>query len=691
MTATVLKRLRAMDGAELKHRATTALRTRMERARSTIRKPEWRRDALRLLNTTQLDAARAALSRQDWQTAHQLLARYFRSRDSVFPLDPRRLGALASTVRARFGDSDARARAENVLQGRYDLLGYRSVLSASPPDWHRDPVHHRSVPLIFWDAVPYLDPACGDHKITWELNRHQHFLALGRAYALTQDRRLYAAFVDHLTDWIDRNPPLMGTNWASMLELAFRCLSWTWGIHFFAGAAADDDREPWIVDLLMALDRQLAHVEENLSRYFSPNTHLTGEALALYVAGRALPELERSARRAAVGRRILLEEAARQVLADGGHAERSTHYHRYSTDFYLFALNVARCSRDPQAEEFREPALRQAQFLRAIADDRGCIPLIGDDDGGQLFPIGGRPPTDCADTLATAAVLLNDPSLAVGPLPEETYWLCGSAGDLEHFEFAPHTHGSIALSASGYCVSRNSRGDHLVFDCGAHGYLNGGHAHADALAVTLTVGGRPLLVDPGTATYTMDAAVRDRFRSTAMHNTVVIDGRSQSLPAGPFHWRTRTDARCTKWRPADGGDVAAGCHTGYAPFVHTREIVARHGVGWSILDRVEGAGSVRATAMWHFHPAWSLESLDGNHALLRHADGARMSFLASVPLRQPEDLALHEWAPEYGRRERCLCLEAAVDGAAPLSLAAFIPADGMLETAHRLASSVLRA
>ena len=46
------------------------------------------------------------------------------------------------------------------------------------------------------------------------------------------------------------------------------------------------DAHPWLVDLLLGLDRQLQLVEQNLSTYFSPNTHLLGEALALYVAGR---------------------------------------------------------------------------------------------------------------------------------------------------------------------------------------------------------------------------------------------------------------------------------------------------------------------------------------------------------------------------------------------------------------------
>src|SRR6185503_1307041 len=107
--------------------------------------------------------------------------------------------------------------------------------------------------------------------------------------------------------------------------------------------------EPWLVDLLISLDRQLTHVEENLSYYFSPNTHLLGEALALYVSGRALPELAASARRQSTGRAILLDEIERQIGADGGHCERSTHYHRYTLDFYALALAVARITGDEAA------------------------------------------------------------------------------------------------------------------------------------------------------------------------------------------------------------------------------------------------------------------------------------------------------------------------------------------------------
>ena len=313
-----------------------------------------------------------------------------------------------------------------------DVAPRRDDSGVAAIDWHRDPVHGRVAPALFWSEVPYLDPACGDHKIIWELNRHQHFLVLGRAWWLAGHGPARATFVRHLAGWMDANPPLVGINWASMLELALRSLSWIWALELFVEPAAGDDprddqpidAHPWLVDLLLGLDRQLHLVEQNLSTYFSPNTHLLGEALALYVAGRTLPELRRAPAWAELGRRILIEEMSRQISPDGGHVERSFHYHRYTLDFYLLALAVARLTGD-DTRPFAEAARRLARFARTIADDRGHLARIGDDDGGQLFPICGRDSADASDTLALAAWLLGDPSLAVGPAPEETAWMSG--------------------------------------------------------------------------------------------------------------------------------------------------------------------------------------------------------------------------------------------------------------------------
>ena len=681
MTRQVFSRLVAMRPEELRFRVRCEVRKLEGRVRTAAFTPAWRRESLLGVLTGQFPAAgwssiRDAIAREDFSAAHSALARHFATRTSPFPVNARELPDLVSTILRDFPSAreDAVTRAERILIGLYDLLGYRAVPAGRDPNWHSDPVHGRQAPRTYWADVPFLDPAAGDHKIIWELNRHQHWLILGRAQALSGDHRFYRCFIAQLQGWLQANPPLVGTNWASMLELAFRCLSWLWALELFAGAAGDENEPPWIVDLLLALDRQLTHIEQNLSHYFSPNTHLTGEALALYVAGWALPELTASSRRVRVGRDVLLREADRQICADGGHAELSVHYHRYSTDFYLLAARVARRAGDTAADIFENAARVQAHYLRVICDDAGIRPQLGDDDGGQLFPICGGNSEDCRPTLGAAAALLHDGTLLIGRVPEEAYWLCG--------ERAPSTPRgtqhppSTALTSSGYYVSRTARGDHLVFDAGPHGFLNGGHAHSDALALTLTVSGRPLLIDPGTATYTMDAELRNRFRGTSMHNTVVLGGRPQSEPRGAFHWASKATAEARVWRTADNSDYVEGTHAAYAPYRHTRGVLSVHGRGWWVLDHVLGPPApVSFDAFWHLHPDWRITPISPHVGLLtQRQDAVALASTAPLTFLSPGESPLAAYSPDYGVVEPAPTAQASIEITPPATIATFVPA-----------------
>ena len=270
-------------------------------------------------------------------------------------------------------------------------------------------------------------------------------------------------------------------------------------------------------------------------------------------------------------------------------------------------------------------------------------------DAGPARPgrICGRNPADCSDSLQLAAQLLNRPELAVGPPAEEVTWITGAA--------APSGHGapgrSTALRASGYFVSRSERGDHLVIDAGPHGYLNGGHAHADALSVTLSVRGRPLLIDPGTACYTSDPALRDRFRSTRYHNTLMVDGRPQSLAAGPFHWHSTAGATAHHWRSEPGLDVFEGTHDGYRPLVHHRTLLARAGL-WIFVDRLLGKGRHLAESHWHLDPAWTATRSRPRTIRAEHPDGIVVWLLSLhddwETFRGCGDTQLGWCAPVYG-------------------------------------------
>jgi hypothetical protein len=501
-------------------------------------------------------------------------------------------------------------------------------------------------------------------------------MRFGRALWLTGDRKYGDVIRAQLDGWLTSNPPLVGINWASMLEVGFRSLSWTWALHCLLGdrgsrigeprtqnpdprSPIPDPRSPWLVDLLIGLDRHLKHLERHLSYYFSPNTHLTGEALALYVAGAALPELAGSSRWVETGRRILVDEIGRQILPDGGHAERSTHYQRYTLDFYLLALLTARRVGDKSAAHaFEDAVSRLADFTRTIADDTGHLPLIGDDDGGMLWPLTGRACHDVRDSLAIAAAVLSRDELAPWRTTEEALWLLGprvevnraaALQDAVNHSLVPP---SRFLADTGYFVARDGRGGHAVFDAGRHGYLNAGHAHADALAVTLSVNGRPVLIDPGTSTYTMDPGLRDRMRSTSSHNTVTLDGRSQSTPAGPFHWRSQARTDVHGHGLADRFDWIEASHDGYEPARHRRTMVSTADDGWLIADEIIDGNPHTAAVSWHFDPAWEVERVAAGSLRLTHADGTSLWLLhdggEAALFRGDVRTGLGWYAPVYG-------------------------------------------
>jgi uncharacterized heparinase superfamily protein len=679
MTRRLLARLAAMDRAELVWRSRTVAHAMWDRARFAVAPPAWQRGALAslLVPSAEVASIRRAATGREWVTAHRELARYFSTSAQRFVIAPGIRATTAERIRSRFPEStlNAIARADRILAGNYDLLGYRGLRFDSPTgrvDWHYDPVHDRRAPPLFWSTVPFLNPECGDHKIIWELNRHQHWLVLGRAFWLTGRQEYRQHALKELSSWIDANPPLMGINWTSMLELAFRSLSWLWAINFFADPHAADE-SPWLVDLLVALDRQLDHIERNLSRYFSPNTHLLGEALALYVAGRTLPLLRSSARRTRIGRAILLAEMHQQIAPDGGHCERSTHYHRYALDFYLLALSIARITHDSAVDEFARAVARLAFAARLLADDHGCLPHIGDDDGGSTLPLVGRPVDDIADSLATAAALVERPDLRVGTPPEECCWLLAHpvlAGEIDAIAGAPFGEpiASAALPDTGYYVSRSGAGDHLVIDAGPHGYRNGGHAHADALSLTLSVRGTPLLIDLGTGCYTVNPVLRDRFRLTAAHNTLVLDERPQSIPSGPFHWSHTAQAVARRWRANAGFDYLEGSHDGYRPIEHRRHVLALHGDLMIVADLVVGEGPHRADVHWHIDPRWRVTAA-GRRALLA-ASGERVELVVTHGLMQTfsadRATGLGRHAPVYGREEPATTIRVGHTGGAPM-------------------------
>ncbi|MCA1565487.1 MAG: heparinase II/III family protein [Acidobacteria bacterium] len=519
-------------------------------------------------------------------------------------------------LRSRFGGRAGELlveRAERIVAGRFSLLGLHDLNFGDPIDWRLEPLAGKRSPLAHWSRINYLDAqVAGDKKITWELNRQQYFQVLGRAYWHTGDERYAETFARHLHDWTEANPPKLGINWASSLEVAFRAISWLWSLRFFKDSP---HLSPALyLRALKFLHAHARHLETYLSTYFSPNTHLTGEALGLFYLGTQLPEFRAAARWRKTGASILLRQLKRHVRPDGVYFEQSSYYHRYTTDFYLHFLLLLKAGGAPRESVLEEKLTALLDHLMHITLPDGTTPLFGDDDGGRLAWLDERPADDFRATLATGASLFKraDYKFVAAAATEETLWLAGARGLSEFDELAavPPAEGSRAFADGGYYVMRDgwtAGSNCLLIDCGPHGSLNGAHAHADALSlVTVASHGRTVLVDSGTYTYTGSPAQRDEFRATAAHNTLTIDGQSSSVAESAFRWRQTARAACRVWLSRPRFDLFEGEHDGYlrlpAPATHARSILFLKGDYWIVRDRVASVGAHDYALHFHFAP-----------------------------------------------------------------------------------------
>jgi len=575
--------------------------------------------------------------------------------------------ATINELRRRWpdGEKEIVERADRIVAGRFDLLGFRNLSFGNPIDWHLEPVAGKRAPLVHWSRLNYLDADLfGDKKITWELNRHQYFITLGQAYWLTGDERYAQTFVEHVNSWMDQNPPKLGVNWASSLEIAFRSIAWIWALHFFKGATSLTAET--FSKLCKFLYLNARHLETFLSTYFSPNTHLTGEALGLFYLGALMPEFNESARWRNKGLEILLGQLPRHVQADGVYFEQSSYYHRYTTDFYLH-LRVLLSNAEASIPSVLDEKLRLLlDHLMYITRPDGTTPLFGDDDGGRLLGFLDRPANDFRATLGVGAVLFEraDYKFVAGDAVEDALWLLGPAEkeqaplpDLFSFDQIVATEPekqSVAFPAGGYYVMRDgwtSNSNYLLFDCGPHGTDNCGHAHADALSFELAVNGRTVLIDPGTYTYTGSKEMRDWFRSSAAHNTLTVDNESSSVSDGPFSWKTIARSECSSWITEESFDYVVASHDGFTrlsePVKYTRSILFIKNGYWVIRDVLQTSGEHQLKARFHLDPRFtSLDTKDNRVRILREKD--------DTPVLQISAFARNiEWGKENGWISEC--------------------------------------
>jgi uncharacterized heparinase superfamily protein len=602
-----------------------------------------------------------------------------------FYLAPSDRDSIRSFVIEKFPEwqDAATCEAEMLCDHRLELLGLGEVSLGRDIDWHRDPITGAPWPRHFWaDYDPVNNASHGDSKVIHELNRQQHLPRLAKAYFLTGEERYAREAVAQIETWIAQNPEGVGINWQSSLEIAIRALSWLWTIFFLSSSPAFT--EGFARHMTQSLLAQLRHVANYPSIYSSPNTHLIGESAALFIAGQVFAELgEEAVTWRNMGAALLTQEAERQILDDGVHCELSTCYHCYAADFFIQALILGQRNGSALPPNVASKIAQMFDFVMHMTRSDGTLPQLGDDDGGRALALSATDYRSYVDGLCLAACAFQRPEFKwrAGGFREEALWLLGTSGwqCYDSLHAVPPRENSRAFKSAGYFVARTgppNGGTHAVFDCGGLGAPTGGHGHADALSLVLFSGGRDLLIDPGTGAYNANPEWRSYFRSTAAHNTVVVDGCDQSEPAGTFRWADRATANLVAHRTFGELHCVEGQHDGYmrltGPVQHKRRLLfsaSDAACGDCLIsDEFDGLGEHTFDLYYHFAPGVDLRVINASDRIdvVAHAEewGATLCFHTGVPTTFE---VLRGWvSPRYGRREAANVLRLSIKTIPPL-------------------------
>ncbi len=537
--------------------------------------------------------------------------------------------------------------ADQVLEGWLRPFTGESLKFSEPIAWRTDWVSGREWRLEHFTSLVTFHWDDSDIRRVWELNRLQHAVALGRAWAVSGDERYPEAFARHLSSWREANPVEMGPNWSNAMEAGIRIANLIVAFHLMSESSAIAQSREFLVRTAIEHGRFIADNLEITHRVTS--NHYLCDLAGLLFIGLGLPDIPSSSEWVGFAWPRFLAEVRKQVHPDGVDYEASTAYHRFVLEIVLSVLLLARESGHRVPSDVWRRLEGMCVAHRAMLRPDGTMPLIGDTDDGRFIVWGERPAVDGEYLLTVAAMCFDNELFAGGPPSDEAVWLFGRDG-IERYRGmeASSSPRESQVFPDGGIVSMSGGGTFLLVDVGGHGIGGrGSHDHNDTLSFDLFMSGRTVLTDPGTYVYTADPVWRDRFRQTRWHNTIEIDGEEISPfpPGAIFALGADPSPRILSWTTDERLDVLVADHRGYArlrcPVTHQRTLR---------LDRTSGVLAIDDELSGTAYHAFTFSlTLD---------DRCRARLDGSATAIDPSTVA----ETEISEATRCVTIEDAVTG-----------------------------
>lgn len=575
-----------------------------------------------------------------------------------FLADP---GVAARECKEHFPDAVAAtiATADAVCRHEFSFLGH-DVSFDGGVDWFWCPETGGSWPFldVATEKALYGVPnKPGDIKFPWELNRHQYFVTLAKAWHYTGDEKYVRECVSLLTDWIEKNPYPRGQNWLPMMELGVRSIAWLNALWLFKDS--EYFRENGLKPMMLGLYQHGHRLHDWMTEdWLTPNNHIIGETAGLFTIATLLPCLRESELWQKKALRVFTREFVDQVSDDGVNREQATGYHRFVLDFLTMVYELGQRN----SVTIPEPLIQRYQKMIAYEADilgpDGIAPMLGDCDDGRGIAI-----TESVPFLDFAAAVARGGGHSAFATNEEVVWIGVSKTPKTETSHSADRESTL-YRGGGTAVMRTgdaSAETMLLFRCGEFGFGGEGgatHSHGDMLAPVIYWKGLPLAVDTGTYTYYGDTEARAYARSAAAHNTFTPRGLDQGNPYPVWDWDHQPATQVDKWNVNDAevaGQFTCEAGTGYT---WTRTIrLESNPLTIEFRDALEG-GTPGGEKDWllHLAPGVDIDIVDAS-AIRLSRGGAPIAKLDATGFEQAE--VREGWhSPSYGQRTsiHVLCL-----------------------------------
>lgn len=501
----------------------------------------------------------AAMEEDDLDAAGQALVEHFRAR--TLPPGP----PLATDAPPAIID-----RADEVVDHIFRLVGTPPTRIGETIEWNEDPHDYDQ-----WAIA---------------LNRHYHWLQLGRAYAGTGDEKYAREFVAQLNSWVDAMPVNIGRNYVQgpffvpgrsplTLDAGIRMgRTWWPGYYYFRNAPSFDAQSQ-----LRMLQSFVQHADYLMNEaYFRVDSNWGAmEANGLFHIAVMMPELRESDLWLDTARERLMALLNAQVYPDGAQKELTPGYHRVTLGNVLDALQLAQRTGAELPDELSARLEAMFEYFVAIAMPDGRTPALNDSGWGRAASFM-RAATDLFPEREVFAFI--ETAGAEGQPPERTSWHLPWAG--------------WSIMRTGWTADDR----YLFFESGPYGRA---HQHEDKLGIIAHVAGHTVLTEGGT--YSYDRSDWRRYvLSTRAHNTVMVDGLEQHRrPLRQTHVADEpVDAR---WFSDSEFDFARGVYdSGYGPenavrVTHERQVLFAKPAYWVICDRMTPEDDAEHTFEALFH------------------------------------------------------------------------------------------